>query len=106
MIRILQESFLNKATPYMLRNDGVLLECGDMHPYIKYYQGNSNQKEILILLNHERGDALEWFYTNSNKYIKDLIDRFVSAILSSSDYNLNSDTIDYLNQKLGGAMGE
>lgn len=29
----LKES-LDKATPYMLRNDGALLKCGTCHPYI------------------------------------------------------------------------
>ena len=28
---------LEKTTPYMLRRDGVLFQCGEVHTYIKVY---------------------------------------------------------------------
>ena len=36
---------LNITTPYMLRNDGALLSCGEAHPYIKMY--NNGTYEIV-----------------------------------------------------------
>lgn len=54
---------LDKATPYMLRNDGELLECGDIHPYI--LKISEDIKDIV-----DKGidlDSLYWFYHNTKK---------------------------------------
>lgn len=55
---------LKKTTPYMLRNDGTLLTCGSIHPYIKtYYEKDLIEKSIEELLKHP--EFLEWFYENT-----------------------------------------
>lgn len=56
---------LTKATPYMLRNDGTLLTCGDMHPYIKYIFEDSDENQLKELFTL-RIDHLDWFYENTN----------------------------------------
>lgn len=91
---------LEKATPYMLRNDGELLECGDIHPYI--LKISEDIKEIIngwIDL-----DALYWFYNNTKKeYTKKSIraiakyfikkfgikDDFTVSIYGNKDVNYN-----------------
>ena len=39
-------SKLNPTTPYMLRKDGKLLDCGEVHPYIKSYFEYDDDKNI------------------------------------------------------------
>lgn len=68
---------LQTATPYMLRNDGKLLECCDIHPYIKYHYENSNKQEVYTLFT-ENWEYFIWFYNNTNndttrKNLKQLI---------------------------------
>lgn len=52
------------STPYMLRNDGKLLECGDYHPYIKYERQATSKRGIEVLIN-EKPYFLEWTYKNT-----------------------------------------
>lgn len=52
------------STPYMLRNDGKLLECGDYHPYIKYERQATSKRGIEVLIN-EKPYFLEWAYKNT-----------------------------------------
>lgn len=52
------------STPYMLRNDGELLECGDYHPYIKYERQATSKRGIEVLIN-EKPYFLEWAYKNT-----------------------------------------
>ena len=49
---LLESSFLDITTPYMLRNDGDLLKCGDYHPYIKSYKEETLEETIKYLKNH------------------------------------------------------
>ena len=82
---LLESSELNINTPYMLRNDGELLNCGDYHPYIKSHKDETLEetKEYLFLHN----DFLEWFYNNTlNEEVKELI----------SSLNYTQDEIDKL----------
>ena len=82
---LLESSELNINTPYMLRNDGELLNCGDYHPYIKSHKDETLEetKEYLFLHN----DFLEWFYNNTlNEEVKELI----------SNLNYTQDEIDKL----------
>lgn len=69
--------FLRTATPYMLDNKGNLLECGIMHPYIKY-PFESGEKALNKLLK-ERFESLLWFYENGNKDIKNYIEILVTS---------------------------
>lgn len=63
---------LEKTTPYMLRNDGELLPCGDVHPYIKVYYSESYDMNISELLKHPHW--LDWYTANSkNNKIPSLI---------------------------------
>lgn len=55
---------LEKTTPYMLRNDGQLLKCGDVHPYIKVYFNGSYEQNLAELLKHPHW--LKWYSENSN----------------------------------------
>lgn len=71
---------LKKATPYMLRNDGELLECGIAHPYIKYWF------EDLPKFDGEFLRSIKWFYNNSNKdTTKDLICIVAKYLISTSN---------------------
>ncbi len=45
---LLESSSLDITTPYMLRNDGELLKCGDYHPYIKSYRKESLEETIIV----------------------------------------------------------
>ena len=63
------------TTPYMLRNDGELLTCGEIHPYIKSYRKETLQQTLEYLDLHK--SFLEWFYNNSlNEETKFLINNF------------------------------
>lgn len=66
---------LFSMTPYMLRNDGALLTCGDLHPYIKMSNSASYETNLKTLNSHL--DFLDWFYKNSlNDETKELINEF------------------------------
>lgn len=49
------------TTPYMLRNDGELLPCGQVHPYIKTHVNNSYQQNLTQL----SPTAIDWFIANT-----------------------------------------
>lgn len=90
---------LKKSTPYMLRNDGELLECGDMHPYIKYIIQEPNDKQIIDLFTLYP-EFLYWFYCNTNhKSIKEDINNFVSIVMNNNFYNFNDSVIADLKDK-------
>lgn len=66
---------LPATTPFMLRDDGVLLKCGDIHPYIFMSVKSSLNTNLKTLNNHL--DFLEWFYKNTlQKDVKTLIDKY------------------------------
>lgn len=66
---------LPATTPFMLRDDGVLLKCGDIHPYIFMSVKYSLNTNLKTLNNHL--DFLEWFYKNTlQKDVKTLIDKY------------------------------
>lgn len=87
---------LKKATPYMLCNDGKLLSCGDMHPYIKYIYEDTDKNQLIDLFT-SRYYHLLWFYDNTNKDIvrKDIID-LVSAIITTNPFNFNESILNKL----------
>lgn len=89
-MEFLKEEYLKSATPYMLRNDGKLIECSPMHPYIKYniYDNNKNQIEQLFNL---RLKFIEWFYNNTqHQEIKEEILNFISNVINSNLYDINN----------------
>lgn len=66
---------LPEMTPYMLRQDGALLKCGDIHPYIKMSTKTSYETNLHTLDIHP--EFLDWFYENTLDLVtKDLIDKF------------------------------
>ena len=70
---------LEKTTPYMLRNDGAMLGCGDIHPYIKMYYDEDLTTNMDALLNHP--EFIEWFYKNTLlEETRQLIGEFLYAL--------------------------
>ena len=66
---------LFSMTPYMLRNDGELLTCGDLHPYIKMSNSATFETNLNTLNNHP--EFLDWFYDNTlNEEVKTLITEY------------------------------
>ena len=69
---LLESAELDVTTPYMLRNDGELLKCGDYHPYIKSYRNESLEETKKYLSLHK--NFLKWFYDNTlNEEVKNII---------------------------------
>lgn len=61
------------TTPYMLRNDGALLKCGSVHPYIKLYYEDSWDKALEDIDDED----LQWYFDNTlNYHLRDCIKRF------------------------------
>ena len=88
---------LKSASPYMLRNDGKLLECGDIHPYVKYSYMD-NKEAIKFIRSHP--ENLKWFYENTlNESTRDEIRTVASSIegLSPEDFGVNDQTYRALN---------
>lgn len=61
-----KEPMLKPNTPYMLRDDGKLLECGSVHPYIEMFKEASYEKNLNELLNRHSG-FLDWFRENTKR---------------------------------------
>lgn len=63
------------TTPYMLRNDGELLRCGNIHPYILMSVKSSLETNVETLSDHL--DFLDWFYENTlQNEVKELINKY------------------------------
>lgn len=76
------------TSPFMLRNDGQLLSCGEIHPYILMSVKSSLKTNIEALNN--RPDFLDWFYNNTlQEDVKNLIKEFKE--------NNNPDILEKLN---------
>ena len=86
---------LEKATPYMLRNDGAFIKCKGYHPYISnIYNDNDDLKSLV----NERVDELYWFYKNTNqKETKEDIRIIVKSLCKLDENYLH--TTDYLIDK-------
>lgn len=90
----LVETILKEATPYMLARDGELIECGVMHPYLKYIIQNSNEREICSLFN-DRIDHIKWFlkYCKNESILADL-QLFIDCVYNTSFYNVDKELMD------------
>lgn len=63
------------TTPYMLRNDGALLECGNIHPYVLMSVKSSLETNVKTLNDHPT--FLNWFYDNTlQERVKELIEEY------------------------------
>lgn len=108
---LLESSSLDITTPYMLRNDGELLKCGDYHPYIKSYRKEPLEETIKYLKNHS--SFLKWFYENTlNDEVKNIISnlKFTQEEIDRLWYLTNQEfcrvrTSNY-RYKIGGDNGE
>ena len=89
-MKVLKEEWLKPATPYMLRNDGLLIDCSPLHPYIKYLIWSDNKSQIELLFN-DHFDFLEWFKKNTqHDEVKTEIDKFISAVIRNGSYDINN----------------
>lgn len=89
---------LDKATPYMLRNDGELFKCGDIHPYIKYYFEADDIKNIILLFKDPR--FIEWFYNHTAKEsTKKLIGSFLATFIQDRFGTIKPEFDDYERMK-------
>ena len=97
-MEFLKEEYLKPATPYMLRNDGTVIECFPMHPYLKYIIQDNNNNQIEYLFN-KHPEFIDWFYNNTNhEEVKNEIKLFVNSVLNNNAYNI--DNKDIFNQYL------
>lgn len=83
---------LKKNTPYMIRNDGVVFECGDIHPYILHDVHNRFYENMRILL-VSHPEWVLWFYKNTKieqtrEKIKEAIQYLANTIISKDPENL------------------
>ena len=107
---------LKSNTPYMLRKDGALLECGSVHPYIIAswgYDADYNYKRLMDKLY-----ILDWFKENTqNERTKELITKLekndfdrVDDIMSELDEVTNDEfckvRTSNMRYKYGGNNGE
>ncbi len=89
-MKLINEKCLKLATPYMLRNDGELIECSPMHPYFKYIIQDNNKNQIEYLFNRHP-EFIDWFYNNTkHKEIKEELNLFISSIINNDNYNINN----------------
>lgn len=92
-VTLKESNILDKATPYMLRNDGELIKCDSVHPYIKYVYENSNKRELEELF-HSHLDALNWFYENTrNNDLKESLKSLVYSVVNSNIFSINKEKI-------------
>lgn len=86
---------LDVATPYMLRNDGKLVSCKPLHPYVKYIYEASTEEELKSLVEDRPYDLL-WFYKNTHfETTKKEIITLVSSVLHDEN-NFNLELLDKL----------
>lgn len=79
---------LENNKPYMIRNDGCILDCGRVHPYI-IREKEQDLKEIVQNLIVINCDAL-WFYYNAKtestkKLIVEIYQKLYNILLSDVD---------------------
>ena len=87
----LNESQLEVSSAYMLNNRGELLQCGLVHPYIKYIVQSGDKKEIESLFNSRLNDLL-WFYKNTkDDELKGDIDTLVNSVISNDTYGIDEE---------------
>ena len=90
------EESLQKATPYMLRNDGILLKNDLMHPYIIYNKEVDPQESLRILFTKNRW-MIEWFYNNTRyEDTRKLIEELIKSLLIA---NVEYIDIDWVEEK-------
>lgn len=89
---IIESVKLQPGNPYMLRNDGELLTCDDVHPYIRYNHVSPDEALEGIISNPR---SLKWFYDNTaDPELKNNIEIVVNSTpqLDNSDYDITDKT--------------
>ena len=81
--QITLEESLEKATAYMLRNDGLIFKNELMHPYIIYNKEDTTLNSLKRLLTKDRW-MIVWFYIHS-RYddTKKLIEELIKSLVKS-----------------------
>ena len=81
---------LKEQTPYMVRRGGVLLTCGDVHPYILYNSNGQFRINLSDFVNNPQW--LDWFVENSeqdlNYLIKDCLQSVADIFVSDSEIDI------------------
>lgn len=87
---------LKVDTPYMLRSDGQLVDCGHQHPYIKYDIQDSDENQIRDLM-HNQPQWLRWYFNHTDHLIvKFYVHDFLSGIfLNNEHYKIKESAINY-----------
>lgn len=85
---------LEKATPYMIRNDGKVFKCKGYHPYICNIYDDDNDLKSLV---NERLDELLWFYNNSNNNFVKAYSRVIVKYLCNNNENIFHDANELYN---------
>lgn len=89
---------LDITTPYMLRKDGRLIRCGEIHPYIKMSQTASDETNLKTLEEHP--EFLNWFESHVlDASTAQLIDEFEKSIDINEKYELMDLLNDITNQE-------
>lgn len=85
---------LKLGKPYMVRNDGTVIKCDDIHPYILFDVNDSFKKNIKILVSNIQ--YTEWFLANSKQNLKPIMKDCFQELVDCS-YNLDEyELVDYL----------
>ena len=71
---------IKKATPYMVRNDGVVLECGAIHPYILKDVTLPFSRNMESILSNNGRDVIWFAHNTRNKNLIELIRKSLQGV--------------------------
>ena len=102
-MKVLKESSLKRANPYMLRNDGKLIDCYPLRPYINYYSNYSAESAIEDTFSTNHIDFVKWFYDNTAvSTTKRDIKLLLKSLLNTDIFSVDKARIQALNIDLSG----
>lgn len=96
----LNEEYLDRRTPYMLRNDGKVLGCprSQVHPYFIGQSDLTKRTFWHLFMESLANGSLKWFFDNTNKEeIRDLIKVLVAYTHDDlgTEFDLVEDVSDF-----------
>ena len=84
---------VEKATPYMLRNDGKLFKCGNVHPYVRYF--HQTKLEDILSDKLEFRNILLWFDSHTQyESTKRLIYSILTYLKFDTENNYDSKPVE------------
>ena len=89
---------LKNNTPYMIRNDGEVFECGDIHPYILHNVRNRLSENLRILF-ISYPEWCNWFYTHTQ--YQETKDKIIESLQYLANFLVSEDP-DHLKYKATG----